>query len=56
MELARPGMQVEPADGLPELPAVSEVPRTHEIQEIEVPVLIIGGGPAGPSADRERVG
>ena len=50
MELVRPGVRVEPADGLPELPKVGSVPAMHEIDEIEVPVLIIGGGPAGMSA------
>ncbi len=50
MELVRPGVRVEPADGLPELPKVGSVPAMHEIEEIEVPVLIIGGGPAGMSA------
>ncbi len=50
MELARPGLKVEPANGLPELPLVSTAPKLQEIEEIEVPVLIIGGGPAGLSA------
>jgi NADPH-dependent 2,4-dienoyl-CoA reductase/sulfur reductase-like enzyme/ferredoxin len=50
MELVRPGLRVQPAKGLPELPPVSEVPPMHDIQEIAVPVLIIGGGPAGLSA------
>lgn len=49
-ELVQPNMRVEPADGLPALPAVDEVPPMHEIEELEVPVLIIGGGPAGLSA------
>ena len=50
MELVRPGLRVEPADGLPELPKVASAPGMREIQEIEIPVLIIGGGPAGMSA------
>jgi thioredoxin reductase/Fe-S-cluster-containing hydrogenase component 2/bacterioferritin-associated ferredoxin len=50
MERVRPGMQVEPADGLPELPRMDSVPVLREIAAIEVPVLIIGGGPAGMSA------
>lgn len=50
MELVQPDMKVEPADGLPELPPASEPPETKEIEQIEVPVLIIGGGPAGLSA------
>ncbi len=49
-ELVQPGMRVEPADGLPELPDVDQAAEAHEIQEIQVPVLIIGGGPAGMSA------
>ena len=50
MALVRPGVRVEPADGLPELPKVGSVPAMHESNELEVPVLIIGGGPAGMSA------
>jgi len=50
MELIRPGMKVEPVEGLPELPRVSDAPATREIAEVRVPVLIIGGGPAGLSA------
>ena len=50
MELVRPGLRVEPAEGLPELPRVDEVPEMREIKEIAVPVLIIGGGPSGLSA------
>lgn len=44
------GMRVEPVDALPELPAAETPPEMHDIEEIEVPVLIIGGGPAGMSA------
>jgi NADPH-dependent 2,4-dienoyl-CoA reductase/sulfur reductase-like enzyme len=51
MELVKPNMRVAPADGLPELPkAPAKVPATKPTEEIEVPVLIIGGGPAGLSA------
>ena len=50
MELVRHGMQVEPVDGLPELPPVDRAPQMREIDQIGVPVLIIGGGPAGLSA------
>ncbi len=49
-ELVTPGMRVEPANGLPALPDTSHVPAEGEIPTIEVPVLIIGGGPAGLSA------
>lgn len=50
MELVEPGMQVEPADGLPELPLVAEAPQSGAIEQVEAAVLIIGGGPAGLSA------
>lgn len=51
MELVRPGMQVAPADGLPALPPAAEPATAREpIREVTVPVLIIGGGPAGLSA------
>jgi NADPH-dependent 2,4-dienoyl-CoA reductase/sulfur reductase-like enzyme/Pyruvate/2-oxoacid:ferredoxin oxidoreductase delta subunit len=50
MELVQPGLRVEPVDGLPELPSVAQAPQMREIEEIGVPVLIIGGGPAGLSA------
>jgi sarcosine oxidase subunit alpha len=50
MELIRPGMHVEPAEGLPALPRVAAAPKMQPIEEITVPVLIIGGGPAGLSA------
>lgn len=49
-ELVQPGMRVEPADGLPALPEVDRVPSFDPTREIEAPVLIIGGGPAGLSA------
>ena len=50
MTLVKPGMRVEPLDGLPKLPEVNRVPPLHETETIEVPVLILGGGPAGLSA------
>lgn len=50
MEVVQPGMEVMPSEGLPELPKVPNAPRMNPIPEIEVPVLIIGGGPAGLSA------
>jgi len=50
MTPVKPGMRVEPLDGLPELPDVKEPPPLHQIETIEVPVLILGGGPAGLSA------
>jgi NADPH-dependent 2,4-dienoyl-CoA reductase/sulfur reductase-like enzyme/Fe-S-cluster-containing hydrogenase component 2 len=54
MELVRPGLRVEPVVGLPELPrtgASSGAPlEPRDIERVRVPVLIIGGGPAGLSA------
>ncbi|HEU69058.1 MAG TPA: FAD-dependent oxidoreductase [Candidatus Acetothermia bacterium] len=50
MTLVQPGMRVEAAAGLPELPRVAAPPRMKEVERIRVPVLVIGGGPAGMSA------
>jgi NADPH-dependent 2,4-dienoyl-CoA reductase/sulfur reductase-like enzyme/ferredoxin len=50
MELVETGMQVAPMEGLPNLPKVDHVPVMERIQELEIPVLIIGGGPSGLSA------
>jgi sarcosine oxidase, subunit alpha len=50
MELVAPGMHVEPMEGMPDLPVVSDVPALRPLRELNVPVLIIGGGPAGLSA------
>ncbi len=54
MELVRPGMRIEPLEGLPELPSAGEAgnlaSRFKDIEEIRIPVLIVGGGPAGLSA------
>jgi sarcosine oxidase, subunit alpha len=50
MELALSGAQIEPMDALPDLPKVDAVPAMCPTPEIEVPALIIGGGPAGLSA------
>jgi sarcosine oxidase subunit alpha len=50
MELVRPGVRVEPVEGLPELPPLTRPPTPRTIEQINVPVLIIGGGPAGLSA------
>lgn len=49
-ELVMAGMKVGPANGLPKLPDVETAPAMSEVREIETPVLIIGGGPAGMSA------
>jgi NADPH-dependent 2,4-dienoyl-CoA reductase/sulfur reductase-like enzyme/ferredoxin len=54
MELVRPGLRVELAEGLPVLPGVNPAddptPLFRDIEEVQIPVLIIGGGPAGLSA------
>jgi len=54
MELIRPGLRVEPVEGLPVLPGVNAAKDLSSlfknIEEVRVPVLIIGGGPAGLSA------
>jgi sarcosine oxidase subunit alpha len=54
MELVRPGVRVEPVEGLPELPALDPAAAgplaAQPIETVRVPVLIIGGGPAGLSA------
>jgi len=57
MELISPGVRLEPVEGLPILPRVP--PGTDpsslfkDIEEVRVPVLVIGGGPAGLSAGIE---
>ncbi len=45
-----PGMAVEPLEGLPVLPPVAEPPLLRALETVDVPALIIGGGPAGMSA------
>ncbi|MGB8952714.1 MAG: FAD-dependent oxidoreductase [Candidatus Aminicenantales bacterium] len=50
MELVSPGVHIEPVDGLPELPPFKKAVSGRPIEEIHVPVLIIGGGPAGLTA------
>ncbi len=50
MTEARPGMIVEPAEGLPELPPLERAARMDDVETREVSVLILGGGPAGLSA------
>ncbi len=50
MTEAKPGMIVEPLNNLPRLPEMDTVPAMHEPTVVEVPVLILGGGPAGLSA------
>ena len=50
MEPVRPGMQVEPLNGAPVLPSVSQAAVFEEIEELTVECLIIGGGPSGLAA------
>jgi len=50
MEQIAAGMQIQPNEGLPALPAVVQPPRLEPIAEVKTTVLIIGGGPAGLSA------
>ncbi|MDF1524045.1 MAG: (2Fe-2S)-binding protein [Trueperaceae bacterium] len=47
------GMDVRPLDGLPPLPADGARPTLGEVERREVPVLIVGGGPAGLAAAAE---
>jgi NADPH-dependent 2,4-dienoyl-CoA reductase/sulfur reductase-like enzyme/Fe-S-cluster-containing hydrogenase component 2/bacterioferritin-associated ferredoxin len=53
MEIIQSGMNLLPADGLPTLPKTNIVPKTNPIETIHIPVLILGGGPAGLSAGIE---
>ena len=54
MELVRPGVRVEPVEGLPVLPPFEARSAAQDaaapIETLRVPVLIVGGGPAGLSA------
>lgn len=49
MELIKPGMRIQPVNGLPQLPPVNPEGKIdfESIEELEVSVLVIGGGPAG---------
>ena len=53
MTLVSPNQNIQFLKGLPELPEVSQEQTYHPIQELAVPVLILGGGPAGLSAGIE---
>ena len=48
-----PGMKVESVEGLPELGECSLTDISPEVEDIKVPVFIIGGGPAGIAAATE---
>ncbi len=52
MELVQPGRRVEPVEGLPVLPRVDPEAAAAPagVATVRVPVLIVGGGPAGLSA------
>lgn len=47
------GMRLNPVEGLISLPTDFRDESLHPVEELEVPVLIIGGGPAGLSAALE---
>ncbi len=54
MTVLKEGMRVEPCIGKPVLPEADGVPgRYEDIEVMDVPYLIIGGGPAGLSAAAE---
>jgi len=50
METVINGMQIFPNDGHPVLPEIHSQPSFKSVPEINIPVLILGGGPAGLSA------
>ncbi|HEX6976409.1 MAG TPA: 2Fe-2S iron-sulfur cluster-binding protein, partial [Vicinamibacterales bacterium] len=50
MTVVQPRMAVQPLDGLPVLPDVSDAPAMRDIDTLDVECLIVGGGPAGLSA------
>ncbi len=47
MTAVTPGVRVQSLDGLPVLPAEDKLGTFHDIETIQVKVLIIGGGPSG---------
>ncbi len=57
MTIAKPGMSVMPADDLPDISHLPldepQLQKDKDKRIIEIPVLIIGGGPAGLSAATE---
>jgi NADPH-dependent 2,4-dienoyl-CoA reductase/sulfur reductase-like enzyme/Fe-S-cluster-containing hydrogenase component 2/bacterioferritin-associated ferredoxin len=48
----RTGMQIEPVEGRPVLPPgrIADRAQMRDVERMRVPVLIVGGGPAGVSA------
>ncbi len=53
MEIIQEGMKIESLEGFPILPKIDQIPSMQNIKELEIPVLILGGGPAGLSAALE---
>jgi NADPH-dependent 2,4-dienoyl-CoA reductase/sulfur reductase-like enzyme/Fe-S-cluster-containing hydrogenase component 2/bacterioferritin-associated ferredoxin len=53
MTAVRQGMKVEPVEGLPSLPCTGKASKPGPIEELDVDVLVVGGGPAGLSAAAE---
>lgn len=53
MDVVRPGMVVQPLDGLPTLPDVDGSAVPGDIPTVDAECLIIGGGPAGLTAALE---
>jgi len=50
MTVVKPGMVVQRCEGSPENPRDDTLPEMADVPTVEVPVLIVGGGPAGLSA------
>ena len=48
-----PGMKIESVEDLPELIEASLTDISPEVEDVKVPILIIGGGPAGIAAATE---
>jgi heterodisulfide reductase subunit A-like polyferredoxin/coenzyme F420-reducing hydrogenase delta subunit/bacterioferritin-associated ferredoxin len=47
MTPVRPGMKVQSCEGLPVLGDASTEKTSHEVEELDIQVLVVGGGPAG---------